>query len=150
MMRYLLFFFSLALLASCGEPAKEAAKKNGLDPIGGWHSHTSWENNDITLTVRPDSTMLFKCIKSFCPGNKYFVAIGKWHIEHDSILVMQKITGHKYEVRNLFPELTGPAADTLNVIALDIEAKFLMDADHLYDIEPNGKRSAARYYDRKK
>ena len=138
-------FFMLAL--GCGNPAKKTA----VSPVGTWQSHQPWDNNFITVTVRPDSSILFKAEKSFCPGTKYFISVGKWHIEKDSILVMKQYTdGRKYQIKDLFPELTKNASDSNNVIPLDMEAHFIFSRNHLYDIEPDGKPSSTRYYDPKK
>jgi len=94
--------------------------------------------------------MLFKAKKLFCPGTKYFVSVGKWHVENDSFLVMQQYkNGKHFELKDVFPELTKIQGDSNNVIALDIEARFLYTKDHLYDIEPDGKRSKKRIYIRK-
>jgi hypothetical protein len=142
---FLLFLIPPLLLFSCGEPAKKAAP----DPKGKWESFMMWDNNYITVTVRPDSTILFKAKKLFCPGTKYFVSVGKWSVEKDSFLVMSKFTdGRKYELKELFPELT-TIGDSINIIGLDLEAKFILTKDSLYDIEPNGKRSKDKIYVRK-
>src|SRR6187551_1055449 len=101
-MRTFLFIFSAALLFACNEPA--AVKKEPIDAKGKWESVLPWDNNYITLTVRPDSIILFQAKKSFCPGTKYFVSAGKWQIENDSFLVMKRFTGgKKHTVKELFP-----------------------------------------------
>jgi hypothetical protein len=140
------FLFSTLLFISCNEEAK----KNIPDPTGIWENPVKWDNNYITLTVRPDSIMLFKCKKLFCPGTKYFVSAGKWSIEKDSILVMKQFAdGKKYELEELFPELANIGSDSANIIGLSIEAKFIMTKDSLYDIETTGQRSKAKIYARK-
>lgn len=137
-----LFLFAgitAGLLSACGERSDKPAKTK-IDPIGVWQNRVPWDNNRITLTVRPDSTMLFKVEKSFCPGTKFFVAIGDWHIEQDSLLVMTSITdGRHYEVRDLFPELMQTQRDSNNVIVLDVNAKLIMADSSFYDISPEGK-----------
>ncbi len=135
---------SLFLFTGCAEKPKEK-----FSPIGVWQTHEAWDNNMITITVRPDSVMLFKVEKRFCPGTKYFVSAGKWKVENDSILSMQTFTdGRHYEIRELFPELVQTQKDSTNVVALDITAKLLFDKDHLYDMLPEGKRSPIKFYDR--
>jgi hypothetical protein len=85
--------------------------------------------------------------KSFCPGTKFFVAIGDWHIENDSVLVMEPITdGRHYEIRDLFPELTQIGRDSNNVNALDVSARLIMADSSLYDIDADGKRVQAHSY----
>lgn len=142
MTRSLIAISLLILFASCSE-----RDKPNVDPIGVWDNTTHWDNNKITLTVRDDSTMLFKCEKSFCPGTKFFVAIGDWHIENDSFLVMEPITdGRHFEIRDLFPELTQAGRDSNNVHSLDVSARLIMADSCLYDIDPNGKRVQEHCY----
>jgi hypothetical protein len=137
---------SALFFISCGEEVK----KDIPDPTGKWENPVKWDNNYITLTVRPDSVMLFHCKKLFCPGTKYFVAVGKWSIEDDSILVMKQFTdGRKYELKELFPELTTIGSDTANIIGLNMDARFIMTKDSLYDIETTGQRSKQKIYGRK-
>ena len=146
-MRNLILFLIPALFVfSC----KEETKKDLPDPKGKWESAIPWDNNTITLTVRPDSMILFKVKKLFCPGTKYFISAGKWHVENDSLLVMEQYNdGRKYDLDELFPELKDIGSDTVNVIGLDINAKFILTKDSLYDIEPTGKRSKDKIYMRK-
>lgn len=132
----------LLFATSCSEREKPA-----VNPVGVWENTTHWDNNKITLTVRPDSTMLFKVEKSFCPGTKFFVVIGDWHIEHDSMLVMEPITdGRHYEIYDLFPELRQIGKDSSNVHSLDVTAKLIMSDSSLYDIDANGKRVQEHRY----
>jgi hypothetical protein len=141
-MRYFSIIILVLTLVSCAERDKPK-----MEPIGVWENTTHWDNNKITLTVRPDSTMLFKVEKSFCPGTKFFVAIGDWHIENDSVLVMEPITdGRHYEIRDLFPELTQIGKDSNNVNALDVSARLIMADSLLYDIDANGKRVTEHSY----
>lgn len=142
MTRCLIAISLLILFASCSE-----RDKPNVDPIGVWDNTTHWDNNKITLTVRDDSTMLFKCEKSFCPGTKFFVAIGDWHVENDSVLVMEPITdGRHFEIRDLFPELTQTGKDSNNVHSLDLSARLIMADSCLYDIDANGKRVPEHCY----
>lgn len=135
---------SLFLFTGCAEKPKEK-----FSPIGVWQTHEAWDNNMITITVRPDSVMLFKVEKRFCPGTKYFVSVGKWHVEKDSVLSMEMFTdGRHYEIKDYFPELVQTRADSSNVLVLDMSAKLLFDKDHLYDMLPEGKRSGVKFYDR--
>ena len=141
-MRYFVALIGVLLLASCAERDKPR-----VEPVGTWENTTHWDNNKITLTIRPDSTMLFKVEKSFCPGTKFFVAIGDWHIEHDTILVMEPITdGRHYEIRDVFPELTQIGKDSNNVISLEISARLIMADSSFYDIGENGKRVQTHNY----
>ncbi len=146
MRTFLLLFLTTIFIFSCTEPAK----KNLLDPKGKWESVMPWDNNTITLTLRPDSTILFKCKKLFCPGTKYFVSIGKWSVENDSFLLMKNFTdGRKYNVKDLFPELANIGSDSVNIVGLELEAKFILTKDTIYDLEPTGKRSKEKKYIRK-
>lgn len=128
---------------------KEETTRKTFSPVGTWQSHTNWENNKITITVRPDSVMLFKAEKSFCPGTKFFVGVGKWVIVNDSILEMRQFTdGRRYKLEEIFPELIQTQRDSANVMALDMSVRLLMNDSHLYDINPQGKRNMDRYYDK--
>lgn len=134
----------VALLFVACEERKEHKPTN---PIGTWENVTPWDNNKITLTVRPDSTMLFKVEKSFCPGTKFFVSIGEWHMENDSILIMEPIVdGRHFEVRDLFPELLQTQKDSNNVIAMDISARLIVTDSSIYDISQNGQRVPEHRY----
>jgi hypothetical protein len=144
---FVFILFSASFIFSCKEPVKKAAS---IDPKGKWESVLPWDNNTITLTVRPDSMILFKAKKLFCPGTKYFVSAGKWSIENDSFLVMKQYTdGRKYELKELFPELADIGSDSVNIIGLALEAKFILTKDSIYDMEPSGKRSKEKIYVRK-
>ncbi len=134
----------IAALAGCDSKPKEI-----VSPIGVWQNPVQWDNNKITLTVRPDSVMMFKAEKSFCPGTKFFISIGKWHIEQDSFLVMEPFTdGRHYELHELFPELVQSQKDSMNVISLDVNAKLIFNKEHVYDVQPDGKRSPERFYNK--
>lgn len=131
-----LLFIIAIFIVSCSERDKPK-----MNPIGVWENTSHWDNNAITLKIYPDSTMSFKCVKSFCPGTKFFVSVGKWHIEQDSFLVMEQFTDSThFELRELFPELVQTQADSNNVIALSISAKLIMTDSLIYDISPEGKR----------
>lgn len=131
----------LLLLMACSERQPE------VNPIGVWENTTHWENNAITLKVRPDSVMLFKAEKSFCPGTKFFVAAGKWHLEQDSFLVMDPFTdGRPVELQEYFPELMQSQKDSSNVIVLSINAKLLIRDSTIFDISPEGKAVTERNY----
>ncbi|HEU4718147.1 MAG TPA: hypothetical protein VFU15_09945 [Bacteroidia bacterium] len=138
----IVFFFS----------CHSSPEKVSPDPVGTWKPHVMWDNNDITLQVLPDSMIKFKAVKGFCPGIKTFVSVGKWTIVHDSILQMTQYTdGRRYTMKQLFPELVLPNDSVMpDVIPLDMNARFIIAKDHLYDVELDGKRSVKRYYDRKK
>jgi hypothetical protein len=97
--------------------------------------------------MRPDSMMLFKVEKSFCPGTKFFVSVGKWHIEQDSFLVMEQYTdGRHFELRELFPELVQTQQDSMNVNSISVSAKLIIADDVIYDVQPDGKRALERTY----
>lgn len=148
MRTFVVFLFTALILVACtNEPEK---KKPAIDPTGKWESMMPWDNNTITLTVRPDSMILFKAKRLVFDGIKYFVSAGKWSIENDSFLVMKQFTdGRKYELKELFPELDSAGADSTNIFGLDLSAKFILTKDSLYDIEPTGKRSKEKIYIRK-
>lgn len=142
MIRFLAVICLAVVFVSCSERDKPK-----VNPVGVWKNVMPWENNHITLTVRDDSTMLFKVEKNFCPGTKFFVSIGDWHIENDSILVMEPITdGRKFDVNQLFPELLQTQKDSNNVIAMDISARLIMADSSIYDISQEGKRVPEHRY----
>lgn len=142
MMRNFWIVIIAVIFVSCEQ--REKAKSN---PVGTWENVVPWDNNRITLVVRPDSTMLFKAEKSFCPGTKFFVAVGDWHIENDSILVMESIKdGRHFEVKDLFPELVQMQTDSNNVIPLDLNARLLLSDSSIYDMSADGKRVLEHRY----
>lgn len=145
MIRYVPVLFFLLFLASCEERVEEKPKFN---PVGVWENTTHWDNNHITLTVRPDSVMLFKVEKNFCPGTKFFVSVGEWHIEKDSLLIMEQFTDTSvhFELRELFPELVQTQKDSHNVITLGVSARLIMADSSLYDVDKNGKAARERSY----
>ncbi len=142
MMRYLITSLIIVLsLCSCNERAPE------VKPIGTWENTTHWENNAITLKVRPDSIMLFKVEKSFCPGTKFFVSAGKWHLEKDSFLIMEPFEdGRILELNDYFPELMQTHKDSANVIQLSVSAKLIIRDSIIYDVSPEGKAVPERTY----
>ena len=143
MRKFSLLMVAVVLLtASCSEK-----KKPAMNPVGVWQNTTHWDNNAITLTVNPDSTMLFKAEKSFCPGTKFFVSWGKWHIENDTILVMEQFTdGRKKDLGELFPELVQTQRDSSNVIGLSLSARLVLRDSLIHDLNPDGTASMERYY----
>lgn len=144
MMRIIFAVLIVTAFSSCTERPKEIAS-----PIGVWQNPKQWDNNLITITVRPDSVMIFKAEKSFCPGTKFFVSAGTWHIEQDSFLVMESFTdGRTIDVNEYFPELVQSQKDSMNVLPLEVTARLLFDSDHIYDVQPDGKRSNERVYNR--
>src|ERR1044071_7214244 len=106
MMRFAAAVVVILFLASCGN------RHPAVDPVGVWENTTHWGDNKITLTIRPDSVMLFKAERGYCPGQRYFVSVGKWHIENDSVLVMEELTDSThFELAEIFPELVQGAKD---------------------------------------
>jgi hypothetical protein len=147
MIRYSLIFLLLSIVA-CNSEQKETKKLPEL--IGTWCSRTTWNNNTITLKVRPDSTILFKVQKDFCPGTKYFITIGEWHIEKDSVLVFDQIqdTTRRYKGRDLFPELF-VSADSINVMALPVSsAKYVFRNGNLHNMGTKGEAVLTEVFDR--
>ena len=143
MTRYLIASIIAAFFLNACSPKE----KKPADVTGVWQNTTHWDNNAITLTVYPDSMMLFKAEKSFCPGTKFFISVGKWHIENDSILVMQQYNDDRhYEVEELFPELAQVNADSNNVYAIGVEARLIIRDSLLLDISPEGKAVNERNY----
>lgn len=146
MRAFFAFLIPVLFLISC----KEEVKKTKIDPTGRWESVLPWDDNTITLTVRKDSVILFKAKKLVFDGIQYFVSVGKWHVENDSFLVMEQFTdGRKYEMNELFPELTGTGIDSSKIAGLDLSAKFIITKDSIYDIETDGSRSKEKIYIRK-
>lgn len=143
-MRYIVpLAILLLLLVSCSE------RKPEVNPIGVWENTTHWDNNAITLKVRPDSIMLFKAEKSFCPGTKFFVAAGKWHLEQDSFLVMDPFPdGRPIELQEYFPELMQSQKDSSNVILVAINARLIIRDSTIYDVNLEGKSVPERNYRR--
>jgi len=136
------FIILAIVLLSCSERGKPK-----VSPIGVWENTTHWDNNHITLTMRPDSIMLFKAERSYCPGTKFFVAVGKWHIEQDSFLVMDQITDSThFAIRELFPELVQTSVDSNNVMVIGVTARLIMADSAIFDITPDGKRVQEHMY----
>ena len=144
MMRILVALAIVLSLSACSERPGEK-----ISPIGIWQNPIQWDNNLITLHVLPDSTMLFKVEKSFCPGTKFFVSQGKWHVEQDSFLVMEPFSdGRVLDVKATFPELAQLDKDSANILSIEVSARLLFDKDHVYDVQPDGKRSGERVYNK--
>jgi hypothetical protein len=149
-MRLVVAIVTIIVLAACSN-TQEAEKNVALNPTGVWKIHNIIENNEITLTIREDSVMLFKAKKTFCPGTKYFVGVGQWRIIQDSILIMTQFTDKRqYQLQDIFPELVQEQKDSANVVALDMEMKLIATKEHLFDIENGNTRSTLRFYDRVK
>ena len=142
-MRYFIIFAFALALVSCGERA-ETPK----DVIGVWQNVAIWDNNRITLKVNADSTMLFKAEKSFCPGTKFFVSIGKWHIIGDTLYMTQFTDGRTFNLDELFPELIQNRYDSANVISLQVEARMIIADSSLYDISFEGQPVKEHRYHR--
>src|ERR1044071_427436 len=131
------FFF-----VSCGQRNKPV-----VDPVGVWENTTHWGNNKITLKIRKDSIMLFKAERGYCPGQRYFVSAGKWHIEKDSILVMdQADDSTHFDLAEIFPELVQGAKDYNNVTVLTVSARLIIRDSLLYDVSPEGTAVPDRTY----
>lgn len=129
-----------------------AGKKLDYKPvevIGTWHSHKPWNNREVTLKVRPDSTLVFIGKIMEKGDTNYLAAIGDWEILHDTILNMKLITdGRKYEPKDLFPELYENGAKP-NIVTAPITATYIIGDKNLYNITKN-MRDTTQYYDRVK
>ena len=131
------------LLGACNprEPA--------FNPVGTWQNTTHWDGNVITLTMKDDSMMLFKTEKNIEGSTRFLLAVGKWHIEDDSFLIMEPYEqGTQFEMRELFPELMQHAGDSGNVSVLNVSARLIMRDSLIYDLTPDGKAEPARTYKR--
>lgn len=140
-MRTAAAFIIIVLLSACSERHVKP------DPIGVWENTSHWGDNKITLKIRKDSVMLFKAEHGYCPGQRYFISVGKWHIEQDSILIMDEFTDSlHFELGDIFPELVQGAKDYNNVTVLTVRAKLIMRDSLLYDVTPEGKAVNDRTY----
>ncbi|MCA6363018.1 MAG: hypothetical protein IM638_08260 [Bacteroidetes bacterium] len=155
-------FFSLLLLAGCKPkptprqatiiPDTTAGGRKVLsykpaEVIGNWHSHSQWNNREVTLKVRPDSTLVF-IGKAMEKDTSYLVAIGDWVIVDDTLLVMKLIKdGRTYQPDELFPELYANGA-TPKVVSAPITASFIIGDAHLYNLTKANTRDTSQYYDR--
>ncbi|MCU0432449.1 MAG: hypothetical protein MUC87_03215 [Bacteroidia bacterium] len=120
-----------------------------VEVIGNWHSHRPWNNREVTLKVRSDSTMVFIGKVMEKGDTTYFVAIGDWEVIADTILNMKLITdGRKYEPKNLFPELYANGA-TPKLFNAPITASYIIGDKHLYNITKNA-RDTTQYFDQMK
>jgi hypothetical protein len=131
--------------------AKAGQVKASYEPaevIGEWKSHEPWNNREVTLKVRPDSTMIFIGMTNEKGKKQFFVTIGDWSIRNDSILELKQITDNRrYNPKDLFPELYA-SGDSANIIAVPITATYIIGETNLYNIAKDGTREMAQYFDR--
>ncbi|MGL5888394.1 MAG: hypothetical protein ACRC3B_00835 [Bacteroidia bacterium] len=131
--------------------AKAQEKRASYKPaevIGEWKSHEPWNNREVTLKVRSDSTMVFIGQVSKEGKKQFFVTIGDWFIRNDSILEMKQITdGRRYDPKDLFPELYA-SGDSANIIAAPVTATYIIGETNLYNIAKDGTREMTQYFDR--
>lgn len=118
------------------------------DVIGTWKSHEPWNNREVTLKIRPDSTMIFIGMTNEKGKKQFFVTIGDWKIRKDSILELVQITDNrKYNPKELFPELYA-SGDSANIIAVPITAAYIIGEKNLYNIRKDQTREMNQYFDR--
>jgi hypothetical protein len=160
----IVIFFAILMLAGCkpkptprqatvvNDTTARATKKLSYKPaevMGIWHSHAIWNNREVTLKVRPDSTLVF-IGKAMEKDTNYLVAIGDWAIVDDTLLVMKLIKdGRTYQPNELFPELYANGAKP-KVVSAPISASFIIGDAHLYNLTKSNTRDTTQYYDRVK
>lgn len=164
MMNKLIFFLAVVAFVACqprpkpvqpiqlqdttAKPQSIRASYKPTEVIGEWKSHEPWNNREVTLKVRPDSTMIFIGMTNEKGKKQFFVTIGDWSIRNDSILELRQITDNRrYNPKDLFPELYA-SGDSANIIAVPITATYIIGETNLYNITKDGSREMAEYFDR--
>lgn len=138
------FIFVAAILVSCAEPA---SKIN--NPAGKWANTKPWDKNQITLELRSDSVMIFRCMQDDDSLTRQFLSAGHWQIAEDSFLIMTEMSTYWKEHPELFfKQELDQRNDTFRVIVIPMQARLLLSNDTIFDINPDGTRSKEKFYTR--
>ena len=129
--------FASIILASC----------NNQPPYqflpGDYQSHTKWNGNDIKINLVSDSTFKFT---AFNDRGLTYCSTGKWSVQDSFLTLKSYDAGKQYDFNKIFPELNGRP----NVVALQIDGKFIIRGEQLYNLDPKTmKANEQEYYDRK-
>jgi hypothetical protein len=136
--------FLIILLISCNEPQKQE-----FDPVGTWENSKPWDINAITLEVREDTMMLFRCMRNEDSLSRYILSAGKWQIAEDSFLIMTELSRYWQErPQLLFAKEMALENDSTRVLVLNMQARLLIHNDTLFDVNPDGTRSKEKFYTR--
>jgi hypothetical protein len=136
----------LLLIAACNSP-----QKKDFNPVGTWHNSKPWDINNITLEVRDDTMMFFRCVREEDSLTRYILAAGKWQIAEDSFLLMTELSRYwKENPKLLFAEEMAMENDSVRVLVLSMQARLQFHNDTLFDVNPDGSRSKEKFYTRKK
>lgn len=134
----------LLFLAACSEPEVQS-----LNLIGKWANTKPWDKNRITLELRDDSVMIFRCVREEDSLTRQFLSAGHWQIAEDSFLVMTEMSKYwKEHPEIFFKEELSQHSDSTRVVVIPIQARLLIHSDTIFDVNPDGTRSKEKFYTR--
>lgn len=137
-------FVTTVILTACSEPA---VKIN--NPTGKWANTKPWDKNQITLELRDDSVMIFRCMRDDDSLKRQFLSAGHWQIAEDSFLVMTEMSKYwKEHPEIFFKEELSHHSDSLRVVVIPMQARLLLSNDTIFDVNPDGTRSKEKFYTR--
>jgi hypothetical protein len=134
----------LLLCAACSGPAKKQ-----FNPQGKWVNTKPWDLNRITLEVRNDSVMIFRCVREEDSLTRQFLSAGHWQIAEDSFLVMTEMSKYwRAHPEIFFREELTQHSDSVRVVVIPMQARLLLSNDTIFDVNPDGTRSKEKFYTR--
>lgn len=137
-------FSTAVILSACSEPADQIN-----NPAGKWANTKPWDKNRITLELRDDSVMLFRCVREEDSLTRQFLSAGHWQIAEDSFLIMTEMSKYwKEHPEIFFKEELSHHSDSMRVVVIPMQAKLLLHSDTIFDVNPDGTRSKEKFYTR--
>lgn len=134
----------LLFFAACAEPEVQS-----LNLIGKWANTKPWDKNRITLELRDDSVMIFRCVREEDSLTRQFLSAGHWQIAEDSFLVMTEMSKYwKEHPEIFFREELSQHSDSMRVVVIPMQARLLIHSDTIFDVNPDGTRSKEKFYTR--
>lgn len=134
----------LLFLAACSEPEVQS-----LNLIGRWANTKPWDKNRITLELRDDSVMIFRCVREEDSLTRQFLSAGHWQIAEDSFLVMTEMSKYwKEHPEIFFKEELSHHSDSMRVVVIPMQARLKIHGDTIFDVNPDGTRSKEKFYTR--
>ncbi|MFM2018048.1 MAG: hypothetical protein RL007_1704 [Bacteroidota bacterium] len=136
----------LLFFAACSEPEVQS-----LHLIGKWANTKPWDKNQITLELRDDSVMIFRCVRQEDSLTRQFLSAGHWQIAEDSFLVMTEMSKYwKEHPEIFFKEELSHHSDSMRVVVIPMQARLQIHSDTIFDVNPDGTRSKEKFYTRLK
>jgi hypothetical protein len=129
------------LLAAIFPGCKE--EKPYQDLPGHYHSHSNWNGNDINIKLGNDSVFTFT---AFANRGVTFCAAGTWNMRDSFLMLNSYDTTVPISMDKHFPELKG----LKNVVAIQMQGKFVVRKDKIFNLDKDGKANEGEYYDKVK